>query len=220
MQLAHRSPKRKEENHAHMAMIELIILVLLRSCLLFLHAGAAGHHGDVHLGSQIAALLLEHLDLGANFLSGQIPKSLGNLTKLNILRLYRNNLSRPIPHEICLLSNLSKVALYSNLLSGTIPPSMGNLTMLNFLYLHGNQFVGSIPPEIGTLVDLDTLSLYENKISGSIPFPATFTNLTSIRNLYLFLSKLLGSLPRGFANLTYLIDINLANNSLSGGTAL
>ncbi|CAO2186642.1 unnamed protein product [Urochloa humidicola] len=40
-----------------MAMIELIILVLLRSCFLFLHADAAGHHGGVHLGSQIAALL-------------------------------------------------------------------------------------------------------------------------------------------------------------------
>ncbi|CAL5079252.1 unnamed protein product [Urochloa decumbens] len=37
--------------------MEARILFMLKLCLLFLHGGAAGHHGGVHLGSQTAALL-------------------------------------------------------------------------------------------------------------------------------------------------------------------
>jgi hypothetical protein len=77
------------------------------------------------------------LDLAANFLSGQIPKSLGNLTKLNLLYLLGNNQSGPIPHWICLLPNQSDLALHANRLCGSIPRAWCNT--LKFWILKKNR---------------------------------------------------------------------------------
>ena len=80
------------------------------------------------------------IDLGANWLNGQIPPELGNLTNLKTLSLYGN-------------------LRYRVWLNGQIPPELGNLTELVELNLFSNQLSGQIPPELGNLTKLEGLNL-------------------------------------------------------------
>ena len=64
---------------------------------------------------------VESLLLPGNQLSGSIPSSLGNLTRLR------------------------ELSLDDNQLSGSIPSSLGSLAELELLYLRGNRLSGSIP---------------------------------------------------------------------------
>ena len=80
------------------------------------------HDGDWSL-SQLGGL-----HLSDNLLDGFIPPEIGNLTKLEDLRLSNNLPNGPITLEIENLSNLSKLEdlhLNYNLLNGHIPPEMG-----------------------------------------------------------------------------------------------
>ena len=54
-----------------------------------------------------------------------------NIDSAEILWLYSNQLSGPIPTEIGSLANLERLALYGNQLSGPIPVELGGLTRLS-----------------------------------------------------------------------------------------
>ena len=112
---------------------------------------------------------LENLSLYNNELTGSIPSEIGNLSNLNSLNLSFNQLSGNIPPEIGQLSNLTYLNLDFNELSGTIPPEIGNLTNLNRLQLMGNQITGTIPSEIGNLTNLFRLWIQGNQLSGVVP---------------------------------------------------
>ena len=70
------------------------------------------------------------MSLLGNQLSGSIPSSFGNLTKLQALELILNQLSGPIPSELGDLVALRDLRLLGNQLSGPIPASLMNLTAL------------------------------------------------------------------------------------------
>ncbi|XP_044380221.1 probable leucine-rich repeat receptor-like protein kinase At1g35710 [Triticum aestivum] len=200
---------------------------------------------------------LELLQLSNNTLRGTIPKFFGNLTQLNILNLFgsipisitnltkmnrlfifENQITGPIPPELGNLAMLNELALYTNQITGSVPPELGNLTMLNVLVLYENQITGPIPLELGYLLNLQNLDISTNQISGSIPqeignlmnleyldlsqnqisgsIPKTFGNLQSIQGIRIFDNKLSGSLPKEFGNLISLVELSLSSNSLSG----
>ena len=54
-------------------------------------------------------------------LTGSIPNSFGNLTKLTTLNIYQNKLSGPIPRELCYNVNLQVLDLRNKSLTGSIP---------------------------------------------------------------------------------------------------
>ena len=85
------------------------------------------------------------LRLMLNYLTGSIPKELGNLRDLTHLDLQRNSLSGSIPIELGNLKNLEFLWLQFNSLSGSIPSELSNLTALQGLYLYNNSLSGSIP---------------------------------------------------------------------------
>lgn len=66
-------------------------------------------------------------------LTGTIPASLGGLTELTHLDLFRNDLTGTIPPELGNLSNLLYMDLNLNGLTGTIPVELGNLSNLRRL---------------------------------------------------------------------------------------
>ena len=93
-------------------------------------------------------------------MTGTIPPELGNLSNLEFLRLYGNQLTGPIPPELGNLSNLETLWLGDNQLTGTIPPELGNLSNLKDLRLHNNELTGELSFLMRT--NLELLSYEDN----------------------------------------------------------
>ncbi|XP_031386167.1 probable leucine-rich repeat receptor-like protein kinase At1g35710 [Punica granatum] len=147
-------------------------------------------------------------------LSGTIPPSIGNLSKLNHLDLPQNHLSGSIPDSLGRLGNLTNLSLNENNLSGQIPSAICNLSKLSVLYLNKNQLTDSLPREIGKLESLTDLRLIENELSGHIP--STIGDLSKLSFLYLHKNQLTGSIPSEIGKLESLSELDLSENELSG----
>ena len=155
------------------------------------------------------------LQLPFNNLGGMIPAELGNLTRLEQLRLFgNNNLSGPIPAELGNLIRLKRLDLDRNDLSGSIPAELGKLTSLQRLDLGGNNLSGPIPAALGNLGGLQRLLLDRNNLNGSIP--AELGKLTHLRELVLLYNRLSGPIPAELGNLTRLELLSVSFNRLSG----
>ncbi|CAN6237173.1 unnamed protein product [Urochloa humidicola] len=85
------------------------------------------------------------LNLGANCLTGVIPKEIGQLKALLSLNLSFNKLSGEIPQTICNLTNLEVLDLSSNQLTGAIPTTLNNLHFLSEFNISNNDLEGPIP---------------------------------------------------------------------------
>ncbi len=172
-------------------------------------------HGVGVSFGRVGALLLPYSAGGSlHVLSGTLPASLGNLSRLARLNLSNNNLKGPIPPSLGSLINLNDLNLSFNLLSDTIPASLGNLVYLSNLSLTDNNFTGSIPASFGNLVNLPSLTLANTQLSGDIP--STLGNLTKLTYLFLFNNKLTG-IPASLGNLVNLTSLELSINQLAGG---
>ena len=100
-------------------------------------------------------------DTGLDFIT-----SLANCTLLNFLAIDGNMFEGEIPESIGNLSkNLSKLYMGGNLFHGNIPSSIGNLSGLSLLNLSHNEISGEIPFELSQLQNLQELSLAGNNIS-------------------------------------------------------
>ena len=130
-----------------------------------------------------------------NELHGPLPRELGNLTNLILLRFCDFNLiTGELPSELSNLVNLQSLVFLDSQLSGRIPPWLGSLTELGDLTLVWCQLVGEIPPELGNLTNLEFLSLSGNNLTGKIP--PELGNLTNLRVLDLLEGNdLEGELP-------------------------
>lgn len=104
-----------------------------------------------------------------NNLNGELPRSLGNLSKLKVLELSFNKISGSLPTELGNLKELEVLALNGNFISGSIPSSIGELQNLKQLHLSSNQLTGSIPVSINTLTELEVFNVFQNELSGKVP---------------------------------------------------
>ena len=152
------------------------------------------------------------VDLSGNNLSGPIPAEICGLTSLKKLFLFNNELKGPIPPEIGHLTNLTIMTFGGNDLSGSIPPEIGSLTKLTVLGFPINNLSGSIPIEIGELANLQVLNLRGNRLSGEI---SHLSKLTELHNLNLRRNGLWGDISH-LSSLTKLRVLQLAYNNLSG----
>lgn len=156
---------------------------------------------------------LQELILVCNQLTGSIPFELGNLTNLIHLDLSTNQLTGSIPTELSNLHNLMYLQVDSNQLTGSIPVVLSNLTQLEGLCLAFNQLTGTIPPQLGNLTNLRQLYLWNNQLSGSIP--SSLGNLLNLTSLGLEFNQLTGDIPPELGNLEKLQDLMLRNNNLT-----
>ncbi|OEL16345.1 putative LRR receptor-like serine/threonine-protein kinase [Dichanthelium oligosanthes] len=161
---------------------------------------------------------LEQLDVSYNILEAGdwgFVSSLSNCSKLTQLMLDGNNLQGNLPSSIGNLSrNLELLWLRNNRISGPIPPEIGNLKSLNELYMDYNLFTGNIPPTIGNLHNLVVLALAQNRLSG--PIPDIIGNLIQLTDLKLDGNNLSGKIPASIGSCSQLQILNLAHNSLNG----
>ena len=157
---------------------------------------------------------LQGLSLWGNQLTGEIPPELGGLSNLTRLLLDGNQLTGEIPPELGGLSNLTYLNLAGNQLTGEIPPELGGLPNLTELILAGNQLTGEIPPELGGLSNLTYLILAGNQLTGMIP--AELGDLSNLERLLLWRNQLSGEIPPELGNLSNLETLDLAGNQLTG----
>ncbi|KAF8690453.1 hypothetical protein HU200_040807 [Digitaria exilis] len=90
-----------------------------------------GIDGHLEIPLTIASLhALSYLDLGNNWLHGNIPPKFGNMPRLTQLGLTSNNLTGRIPASIGNLTMLGALSFGNNMLTGPIPEELGKLTTL------------------------------------------------------------------------------------------
>ncbi|RLM98504.1 hypothetical protein C2845_PM06G33150 [Panicum miliaceum] len=151
-------------------------------------------------------------------LVGQLPPAIGNMTSLEILRIWKCQLSGPIPQEVGALKELTSLVLVNTGLSGRIPSSMANLTQLTELWLNGNSLSGEIPTSFFTLAAREYLGLSYNKLSGTIH---EFEGVSSrLKRVYLEMNGLTGQIPRSLLVLPNLTHLYIGGNSLTGSVDL
>ncbi|GAY61885.1 hypothetical protein CUMW_213480 [Citrus unshiu] len=106
--------------------------------------------------------LLTYVNHQFNRLSGQIPMTIGGLSKL----------SGSVPSEIGNCSGLLNVTLSNNSLDGTIPLEMGKIIFLEYLDLSYNNIPGTVPEFINRIMPADLVPMINFSISPT-PSPAS-----------------------------------------------
>ncbi|GJS00245.1 receptor-like protein kinase [Tanacetum coccineum] len=184
-----------------------------------LDAHSAGLKGQIPLGYG-GCKKLNYLDLAFNQfccgkrLTGTIPSSFGQLTKMSLLYLSENNLSGKIPPELGNCTSLLDLQLYTNQLEGSIPSELGMLNLTN-LSLFTNRLTGEVPMSIWKIKSLEYLLLYENSLSGELPVEVA--ELKLLRNFTLFSNNFSGMIPQNLGlNATQLVLVDFLHNSFSG----
>ena len=138
----------------------------------------------------------------------ELPESLGQLTALETLFLYRNQLTA-LPESLGQLTALQTLDLSGNQLSA-LPESLGQLRALQLLFLGGNQ-LSALPGSLGHLTALRALDLDGNRLST---LPESLEQLTALELLSLSGNRLT-ALPESLGQLTALETLFLDRNQLT-----
>uniref|UniRef100_M4ETJ6 non-specific serine/threonine protein kinase n=1 Tax=Brassica campestris TaxID=3711 RepID=M4ETJ6_BRACM len=87
-----------------------------------------------------------------------------NETTVVRVELFSNNITRGIPEELGVLTELVSLELYMNNLSGSIPSSLGNLKKLIYLRLNNNALSGELPRSLTDVLSLQVLFANNNNL--------------------------------------------------------
>ncbi|KAD4178739.1 hypothetical protein E3N88_27330 [Mikania micrantha] len=154
--------------------------------------------------------LLTVLSIWENRLTGRLPVSLANLTRLESLFLHKNEFTGPIPASYGSMVNIRNLDLSTNKLNASIPKEIGNLQKLTSLNLGDNNFDGPIPSNFGNMSLLEFLNLGKNSISGLIPLD--IATLKRLKHVDLNHNSLVGPVHGNLSRLYYL---DVSSNQLS-----
>ncbi|CAD6254462.1 unnamed protein product [Miscanthus lutarioriparius] len=156
---------------------------------------------------------LESLDLTTNNLTGTIPDSVANLTRLQLFSCAMNEIEGNIPNEFANLLGLRILRVSINQLSGQFPQAVLNLSNLAVLSLAVNNFSGVVPSGIGnSLPDLEAILLDVNFFHGHMP--SSLTNASKLIVIDISRNNFTGVVPSSFGKLSKLLSLNLERNNL------
>ncbi|KAH9319088.1 hypothetical protein KI387_020857, partial [Taxus chinensis] len=204
-------------NHLVSGSSGLSILTALTNCSILEKIDLSGNHLTGNLPSSVSQLsrVLSFLALDSNKIEGNIPSGIANLTKLALLDLADNCFNGTIPSAINKLPNLEQLYLQVNNLHGGIPKNIGQAKRLGLLSLSENMLSGKIPDSLGDLPQLRNLLLHRNQLSGKIP--ATLGRCITLETVDLSYNKLTGNIPPEVAGLPNLqFYFNVSSNFLQG----
>ncbi|XP_024200443.2 leucine-rich repeat receptor protein kinase HPCA1 [Rosa chinensis] len=157
----------------------------------------------------------QHFHLGDNQLSGEIPTQLFSSKMVLVhLLLDRNNLTGEIPSTLGLVQTLVTVRLDWNSLSGLVPSSLNNLSNMTVLYLSNNQLIGPVPNLTG-MNPLNYVDMSNNTFDVS-EVPDWFSTLQFLTTLIMENTRLQGQVPQALFGFYNLQTVVLRNNSLNG----
>ncbi|XP_052488940.1 receptor-like protein 13 isoform X1 [Gossypium raimondii] len=168
--------------------------------------------GSIFSGNFNLKSLLE-LQLNGNNFTGMIPNVLA-YSGLNILDLSNNYIYGEVPSWIWNMSELASLDVSRNQLFGRLPQWRGNASNLALVSMADNQLEGSIPRAICSLnLKLQFLDLSMNSLSGTLP---SCFKPVSVKEVHLFKNKLQGALPNAFHDSSSLVTLDLSYNHLKG----
>ncbi|KAL6203475.1 hypothetical protein ACLB2K_027175 [Fragaria x ananassa] len=183
--------------------------------------------GDDNNGSMFKNLRL--FGIADCQLTGQIPRWLSNLKKLEALDLSSNRLTGSIPAWLGDLPNLFFISLNNNSFSGELPKELSRLQALQS-QKDASQGHGFFELPVYTqrtnasITDLQynyisnlprAIYLRNNSLSGNIP--SEIGHLQLLHEFDLSVNNFVGEIPNEMSNLTNLERIDLSRNHLSGG---
>ncbi|KAF8018700.1 hypothetical protein BT93_H3562 [Corymbia citriodora subsp. variegata] len=142
---------------------------------------------------EVSSLVM--LDLSNNALNGKIPRCLGSIGSLILLNLARNKFHGMIPPIYPNSCTLKMIDLRENRLRGIVPRSLGNCQMLEYLNLGDNQINDTFPFWLSKLAYLKVIVLQSNKFHGPIECHLCQLNFTSLHILDLSNNSFNGKLP-------------------------
>ncbi|XP_015571303.2 probable LRR receptor-like serine/threonine-protein kinase At1g56130 isoform X1 [Ricinus communis] len=158
---------------------------------------------------------LTNLNLGQNFLTGNLSPSIGNLTRMQYLNFGINSLSGELPKELGLLTDLRSIGFGSNNFSGPLPSELGNCTRLDQIYFDSSGVSGEIPPTFANLRNMVTVWASDNELTGRIPdFIGNWSKLATLR---LEGNSFEGPIPSALSNLSSLTELRISG--LSNGSS-
>ncbi|PSS07999.1 Receptor kinase-like protein Xa21, processed [Actinidia chinensis var. chinensis] len=180
---------------------------------------------------------LVHLSKLHEFISGNIPDALGQLTKLRVsyirsekvgrepsLRPRNLNLSESIPMSVSNATKIYHLSLSYNKFTGKVPP-LERLSDLEVVAIARDHLVTreadgddlSFLYSLTNASNLNILQLEENNFGGVLP--ESISNFsTSLFALYLQKNNIVGGIPTGVGNLVNLEIINLSGNQFTVGS--
>ena len=165
----------------------------------------------------------QFLLLWANRLTGTIPNSITNASKLIGLDLNSNSLSGQIPNTLGNLRHLTTLNIRANYLTTetssngewSFLSSLTNCNKLRALSLGSNPLNSILPPLIGNFsASFQQFYAHECKLKGSIP--KEIGNLRGLIALSLFTNDLNGTIPTTLGRLQQLQALVLNRNNLQG----
>ncbi|GJY86572.1 leucine-rich repeat protein, partial [Tanacetum coccineum] len=191
---------------------------------LLVNISLAGNHLIGTLPSEIGVMLpnLEDLQLRDNKLTGVLPPSLSNCSKLGRLEMGNNDFSGKLTIDFSKLRDIYKISLHNNNLHGRgeaddmrFIDSLTNCTKLVYLEFYNCNLIGVLPISIGNLSDqLTAIGLGDNQLFGSLP--SSIGNLVDLAALQLGPNRFKGEIPTTIGKLQKLQVLGLNNNEFSG----
>ena len=177
-------------------------------------------------------------------MSGELPKQLGNLSKLRILSLWGNWFTGSIPDEFGQLTSLEELSIFGNQFEGEIPVGLASLQNLRELSVCGNNLSGCVADNLKDIqhTDLDRVGLpscgernalaaifnaiggenwtnntnwlSDNGLAGEIS--ADIGDLPNLERVSFFSNQLDGEIPAEFGGLSKLQRMFMGGNRFSG----
>ena len=118
---------------------------------------------------------LTFMALSNNRLSEKFPETIRGLASLQYLIMDENPMSDvALPRQLGDLARLQELRLAGCGFSGNIPESLSRLRNLTTLSLQNNNLVGEIPSGLGGFQHIYHLNLSGNSLSGIVPFGSSF----------------------------------------------
>ncbi|GJU82175.1 kinase-like domain-containing protein [Tanacetum coccineum] len=215
---------------------------------LLVNFSVAVNHLTGSLPSEIGNQLpnLEWLQLYHNKLTGVLPPSISNCSKLGNLEMTNNNFSGKLAIDFSKLKDINNIVLSENNFHGrgkdvdmSFVESLKNCTRLISLELLNCNLIGVLPVSIGNLSDqLTFLNFGGNQLFGNLPsgigslvglttlfldsnrfkgkIPTTIGKLQKLHVLGLSINQFSGHIPDAIGNLSLLIKLFLNSNKLEG----
>ncbi|XP_059639413.1 putative receptor-like protein kinase At3g47110 [Cornus florida] len=187
------------------------------------HVSAATNSFTGRLPNALGQLKnLKRLAFGSNELSGIIPPSIYNLSFLTLLSLPNNHLHGTLPPSLgMMLPNLQVLELWQNNFTGPIPLSISNCTALERFEIGFNNFSGKLGVNFGGLQNLNEISLVSNNLGSGEPdemnFIDSLANCSNLQILDLVANQFRTLLPNSIGNLSnQLFYLTLGQNFIYG----